>query len=287
MRAKLLVVLVVGLFGCQKTPGAVTEPAAPGAAPVTVAVSGKMAHCPNAVGGSTTALKDIEGGIELTITAKDPTAIADIRARTKAIADASRKPSVTRHDGSGGGGGPFGRCPVILKNTTVDAADLEGGSKITLKTKSPAEVDWLQREASERAAQLQGPGAAGAGAGKMAHCPSAVEGAQTKITDTPDGVMVTVLATGDGVKQVRDRAKTLAEVSKRGPGDGKHSGDGKGGGALGRCPIVLSDTVVESKDVEGGSQVQVKARSAEMVAMVQADSRNRAEKFQLVAIAPK
>jgi TusA-related sulfurtransferase len=261
---------------------------APAPAAVTVGARGNMAHCPNAVDGATTGLKDVEGGIELRITAKDAAATADIRARTKAIVDASKTASVTRHDGSGGGGGPFGRCPVILRDTTIEASDVDEGSRIVVKTKSAAEIDWLRREAAERAAQLRAPGAAGAGAGKMAHCPSAVDGAETKISDTQDGVSVTVLAKGDGVKQVRDRAKALAEVSKRGTtptADGKHSGDGRGGGALGRCPVVLKDTIVETKDVEGGAQISVKAKTAATVGMIQVDSRNRAAKFQVVALA--
>jgi hypothetical protein len=264
---------------------ATTAPSAPPlaqvatAAPaVTVAASGNMAHCPDAVPSATTSLTNVEGGVELTITAKEPSAIADIRARTRAILEASRTPSTKKHDGNGGGGGPFGRCPVILRDTTLEAADLEGGSRITVRTKAPAEIDWLRREASERAAQLQAPGSSGAGVRKMAHCPSAVDGAETKISDT-----------AGGVKDVRDRAKKLAAVSKREPshghGDGTHTGEGNGGGGLGRCPVVLRDTVVEEKDVEGGAQLSVNSKTSAEVGMLQADSRTRAAKFQVLALA--
>jgi hypothetical protein len=292
MRRTIIVVgLVLGSIGC-KDKSAAPAPAPTTASPVatdtaaatTVAKSGKMAHCPNAVEGATTVTKDVEGGIELTVTAKDPALLSDIRARTQAIVDASRTASLTKHNGNGGGGGPFGRCPIVLKDTTLDAQSVEGGSRITVKAKSADEVDWLRRETEERAERLRAPGSTGAGAGKMAHCPSAVDGAKTQITATKDGVSVTVLATGDGVTQVRDRAKTLARVSKHGEGvprDGAHTGDGKGGGGLGRCPIVLKDTVVEEKDIEGGSQISVKAKTASSVATVQADAKERAAKFQL------
>jgi TusA-related sulfurtransferase len=262
---------------------------APASSAVTVAASGNMAHCPNAVPSATTSLTNVEGGVELKITATDPAAVADIRARTKAILEVSKAPSAKKHDGNGGGGGPFGRCPVILRDTTIEAADLEGGARITVRTKAPAEIDWLRREASERAAQLQAPGSSGAGVRKMAHCPSAVDGAETKISDTPSGVTVTVTAKGDAVKDVRDRARKLVEISKREPlhghGDGTHTGEGNGGGGIGRCPVVLRDTVVEEKDVEGGAQLSVKATSIAEVGMLQADSRTRAAKFQVVALA--
>src|SRR6185369_6997601 len=105
-----------------------------------------MANCPNTVEGATTSFNDVEGGIEITVTAKDDAAIKDIRARAKHLAEVAKEaaPSV-KHNQSGAGGGKFGRCPVVVRNTQLDAAEVESGVKITVKPKDPGEVDWLRR----------------------------------------------------------------------------------------------------------------------------------------------
>jgi TusA-related sulfurtransferase len=119
-----------------------------------------MANCPNLVEGSATAIKDVEGGVELTVTAKDEAATRDIRARARHLADVSKQETpASRHNGSGHGGGKSGRCPVVARNTVVTADDVEGGAKLTVKPKDPAELDWLRREARERQGGLGKDGA--------------------------------------------------------------------------------------------------------------------------------
>jgi hypothetical protein len=44
---------------------------------------------------------------------------------------------------------------------------------------------------------------------------------------------------------------------------------------------VLKDTTVTAKDVEGGSQIDVKAKKATGVADLQKEAKDRAAKFQL------
>jgi hypothetical protein len=298
IRPTLLLVAVFAIVaGCEdKKASPPTPPAATAAtatatavttatpsAAATVAAQGKMAHCPNIVPGTTTVVSDVEGGVDVTVTGKDDAATADIRARVKALLDAVKHQGATvKHTGQGEGGGLLGRCPIVLRDTTVDAADVDRGSKITVKAKEPKYLDWLRRETRERNAELTAPNADGAGIGKMAHCPSAVEGADTKVTDTKDGVSVVVTAKADGAtKQIRDRAKQLADVSRKAPAAVKHDGSGTGGGSLGRCPVVVRDTVVDTKDVAGGSQITVKAKKAESVTTIQKESKDRAAKFQL------
>lgn len=234
-------------------------------------------HCPSSVTGATTALKDVDGGIELTVVAKDATATADVRTRAKALLEASKAPSdSTRHTGKGGGHGTFGRCPVVLRDTVLTLADVEGGTKITVKAKDKAEVVWLRQQTRERAAELNAPGAEGAGAGKMVHCPSTVDGASTKVEATKDAVLVTVTGNADAATQIRKRAQHLVEAAKKDPASIKHSGEGSGGGGLGRCPVVLKDTTVTAKDVEGGSQITVKPLKPEGLAALQKEAKDRA-----------
>lgn len=295
---------VVSLAGCDScgssspspTPGA---PSVASAAPSSsaaaapsgsVAPSGKMAHCPDAVQGAKTAIADVPGGVQLTITATGTAAVGDIRARTQALLDAQKNQGTTvHHTGTGEGGGLLGRCPIVLKDTTIAAADVDNGSKVTVTAKDPAELDWLRRETRDREEDLEAAGSP-AGAGKMSHCPSAVDGAMTTLKNMPDGVRVTVTAKDDtAVKYIRDRSKHLAEIADSMADAGadasaamaSHTGEGGGGGGIGRCPIVVRDTSIKVKDVPGGSQVDVKAKSAAGVPALQKEATERAAKFQL------
>jgi TusA-related sulfurtransferase len=267
------------------TPPATSASAAPSATPsasAPLAPSGKMAHCPNAVAGAKTAIKDVPGGVELTITSSDPPAVSDVRARIAALIDAQKNQGNNiKHTGNGEGGGLLGRCPIVLKETTIAADAVEGGSKVTVTIKDPQEVDWLRRETRDREEDLEAAGSP-AGAGKMAHCPSAILGVTTTVKDTKDGVSVTVTATDDPtVKSIRERVTHLLEIAKNPDGGPSHTGEGGGHGSIGRCPIVLKDTTLASKDVPGGSQVDVKAKSAGDVKSLQDEATERARKFQL------
>jgi TusA-related sulfurtransferase len=291
----LLFAALAALAGCNscKTPAPSAADAAPAAsasatasasnAPAgSVAPAGNQAHCPNAVAGAKTDVRNVDNGIELTITGPDDGAAADIRARVQALVDASKGQSQQKHTGSGGGAGIFGRCPIVMKNTAIAAADVPGGSKVTVTTKAPDELDWLRRETNERLKALGAPGSQGAGERKMANCPSSVDGAKTVIANTKDGVTVTVTATTDqSTGEIRERAKHVADVSIHDAGVAGHNGEGEGGGTLGRCPVVLTNTLVTAKDVPGGSEITVKARAATDVANIQSEAKDRAAKFGL------
>ena len=162
--------------------------------------------------------------------------------------------------------------------------DIAGGTKVTLAPADKGELDWLRRETRERYAELadaEDMADAGGGGGKMAHCPNAVEGAVTKVTDTKDGVDILVTAKGDSrVQQIRERAKHVAMVASEDGGAAHHDGNGKGGGGLGRCPVIVQDTVVDVKDVEGGSKINVKAKVAAKSAEMRKEAKDRALRFQ-------
>jgi hypothetical protein len=97
------------------------------------------------------------------------------------------------------------------------------------------------------------------GSGKMQNCPAAVPGAKTEIKNGSDAVQVTVTAEGaTKVDEIRKRAKHVAEAAKAHPTAVAHSGDGHGGGGLGRCEVVMKDTVVTTEDVAGGSRFTIK-----------------------------
>ncbi len=240
-----------------------------------------MANCPAAAPDATVVLKDVEGGIELSITGKDEAAGKEIKARmVKLVAsDRNEAEAGVKHDHAGSGGGTYGRCTIVMRNTKLETADLPMGVKATVKAKDKSEVDWLRRETRDRDKEMKSPNAEGAGARRMAHCPSAVEGAKTTVKDSKEGVVVTVTGAGDKVKEIRDRAKHTADVAKMtDPPKPEHNSEGKGGGGLGRCPIVVEgDTTVDVKDVEGGSEITVKAKKD--VPALQKEAKARAANF--------
>jgi hypothetical protein len=259
--------------------------AAPSAAPsAQVAKNAHLAHCPNAVEGAKTDIKDTIDGIELTITATDAAKTAEIRARSKALVDAAKNPDLQqKHTGGGGGQGFSGRCPVVIRNTALTLAEVDGGSKFTVKPNDKMELDWLRQQTRERqdtlAATLSGDDA-GAGTKHMVHCPSAVEGATTAVKDTKDGVVVTVTAkTADATTEIRARAKHVVDIMKHDAGAVAHTGEGTGGHNLGRCPSVIKDTTVDSKEVPNGAELTVKAKSVNDVLKVQKEAKQRAERW--------
>ena len=228
------------------------------------------------------AIKDVEGGVEVTVTGKDDAMTAAIRERTKKLAAADRGSpdgGTGKHDHSGSGGGTTGRCTIIMRNTDITTADVDKGSKITVKAKDKAEVDWVRRETKDRDKESKTAGAEGAGSQRMAHCPSAVEGAKTTVKDTKEGVLVTVTGPADTVAEIRARAKHTADVAKK-PDATKvtHTGEGTGGGGVGRCPIVVEgDTTVDVKEIEGGVEVDVKSKKD--AAALQKEAKARAANF--------
>ncbi|MGQ0505262.1 MAG: hypothetical protein ACT4TC_08055 [Myxococcaceae bacterium] len=98
------------------------------------------------------------------------------------------------------------------------------------------------------------------GQGKMQHCPSAVPGAKSEVSEQKGKLEITI--TGGDEAEIRKRAKHVVLSAKENPTGIKHSGSGHGGGGLGLCPIVLKDTVVTEKDVPGGSKITVKPTKA-------------------------
>ena len=143
-----------------------------------------MAHCPTAVTGATVAIKDVEGGVEVSVTGKDDATTKEIRARMALLADAAKSAADAgvRHSGKGEGHGVYGRCTVVMKNTKLETAEIAGGVKAKVVALDKGEVDWLRRETRDRDKEAKAPGGQGAGTQRMAHCPSAVPGAKTVVT---------------------------------------------------------------------------------------------------------
>jgi hypothetical protein len=229
--------------------------------------AGHMNNCPTAAPGATVALKDVEGGIEITITGKDDATSKEIKARTVKLVEADKNEvdAGVKHDHAGSGHGIYGRCTIVMRKTKLTTTDLPNGVKATVLASDKTEIDWLRRETRDRDKEAGMADSAGAGVHKMAHCPSAVEGAKTTVKDSKEGVIVTVTAppgAADKVKDIRDRAKHTADIAKMAePPKVEHNSAGMGGGGLGRCPVIVEgDTTVDVKDIENGTEITVKAK---------------------------
>ncbi len=223
------------------------------------------------------------GGVSMVVTAPDDAATVEIRARAAFLSSSSSNDTTPiTHNGTGEGGGVFGRCPIVMRNTAVTVTDVPGGSKLLVAPRDPKEQDWLRRESRFRLRELGEPGADGAGAGKMAHCPNAVKGATTAISDGKGTVSVAVTAKDDdAVKEIRDRAKQMVFVSQKSEsGLIKHDGTGNGGGGFGRCPIVLKDTSVAEKDTPGGALFTLTPKKAKDLPALTQQVHERSAKFE-------
>jgi TusA-related sulfurtransferase len=133
-------------------------PAAWAKEPATVG-GGHMQHCPTAVAGAKTEIKDNKDSVEITVTSTDAAKTEEIRKRAKHMVDAAKQePTSVVHNGEGHGGGGLGVCEVVLKDTTVTAEDVDGGSKITVKPNKPVDFEWLKKETHARHMATAGGG---------------------------------------------------------------------------------------------------------------------------------
>jgi hypothetical protein len=240
-----------------------------------------MGNCPTSVPGAEVVIKDVDGGVDVTITGKNEATTNEIRDRVKKLGEADTKDAgqSARHDHSGAGGGRTGRCAIIMRNTTLVTTDVPKGSRLVVTARNADEVDWLRRETKDREREARTSEAEGAGAQRMANCPSALEGTKTQVRDSTDGATVVVTGPADKVGEIRSRARHAADVAKKNEG-GKieHSGGGTGGGGLGRCPIVVEgDTVVDVREIADGVEIDVKTKKD--VAALRKEVKARAAAF--------
>jgi hypothetical protein len=145
----------------------------------TGTMGSKMANCPSAVEGATTTVADGKDAVEVTVVAKDKKATEEIRARSKKLAEASKTaaPAEVKHSGTGTGGGEIGFCPVVLKDTTVEYAEVKGGAKLTVKPAKPEDLAALSAESKRRNENMPKGGAA----------PAPAEGGDKPAGDKPAG----------------------------------------------------------------------------------------------------
>lgn len=146
----------------------------------------------------------------------------------------------------------------------------------TAPAEAPAE-ETVEEEPTEPIEPAEPAEATPDMANKMAHCPSAVEGATTEVSEGEGAVVVTVTAEDEAaVTEIRERANHLAGLEPTDSAEVKHTGEGTGGGELGKCPVVMTDVEVSAEDVDGGSAVTVTPKDEAQLASLLAEAQKRA-----------
>jgi len=120
---------------------------------------------------------------------------------------------------------------------------------------------------------------------KMMHCPSAVDGATTKVETGKESVVVTITASDPAkVAEVQKRAEHLAGLTSAGAApELKHSGQGTGGGALGKCPVVMRDVTLKVEKQKDGAKVSVTPKNAAALSELGRISKDRADALAAAA----
>ena len=138
-----------------------SPPSEPGRPPRSLVGGGQMQHCPTAVAHTITTIAPTSAGVDLTVVAQDPKdekTVKEVRADAKHLSDvANKNPSDVRHTGQGEGGGGLGKCPVVLKDTTVTFVEVDGGARITVTPIKPDQVEWLKTEVEARYQKSKSP----------------------------------------------------------------------------------------------------------------------------------
>jgi hypothetical protein len=114
---------------------------------------------------------------------------------------------------------------------------------------------------------------------QMAHCPSAVGGATTRVTNINDGVIVTVRAPSDPIAQqeIRRRVQFQLEIIDQPERSAiEHTGLGTGSGRYGFCPGMLEHTSIAVEWTSDGAKMIIRADRPEDVRRLQTTTRRRA-----------
>ncbi len=116
-----------------------------------------MEHCPSAVPHARTEVRDIPGGVELTVRAPDDAfAQQEIRRRVQFQMQISEQPErgSIEHTGMGTGSGDLGFCPGMNAGTSLEVSWLGDGATLTIKADKPGDVKRLQKSTHKRAKAL-------------------------------------------------------------------------------------------------------------------------------------
>ena len=104
----------------------------------------------------------------------------------------------------------------------------------------------------------------------MRNCPSALEGATTRLTNTADGVDLEITASAPAIqKEIVDLARLHERMGPPNASEVEHTGRHGGPGNIGHCPIIHTGTTVTFDRLARGAVIHVVAMAPEDVLRVQ------------------
>jgi len=116
-----------------------------------------LANCPSAVPGAVTRVRDVPGGVQVTVRASNRFAVKQIRLRARQNLRPRRPSSpLVEHTGRATGGGRIGYCPLVRGYTRATVRNLPDGATVTVRPIDRRDLALLRKTARERAAALRG-----------------------------------------------------------------------------------------------------------------------------------
>ena len=131
------------------------SPPSPPGPNMSGAMQRKMANCPSAVRGAVTQTTPTGDGIDVTVTATDPTAALAIMTLAEFHARTPSRLTPFPHTGLRGDTSRIGFCPIVHGIATITTTFIPGGARIHLAAISPMRVSELQALVEARAARLR------------------------------------------------------------------------------------------------------------------------------------
>jgi TusA-related sulfurtransferase len=125
-----------------------------GASDMSGRMQHQMANCPSVVSGAKTTLKEVKGGLELTIRAPDEKAGAEVLRRAETQAPKRVATSGRSDTGHGTGIGDQGYCPIVHTGTKVSVKAIPNGAQVTVLAVDPRDVPTIRKIAKERLERL-------------------------------------------------------------------------------------------------------------------------------------
>lgn len=116
---------------------------------------------------------------------------------------------------------------------------------------------------------------------KMRHCPLALDGAVSTLTEIDGGVRFAIRVPDRAVAETRRRAHHIVDFAAKRTREGHSGFDGQGGGHMKNCPVVTDDVTIAATDVDGGAQLDI-TTTPEHVDALRTETRERARKFPFV-----